>query len=189
MNWSVVFQGLSLLVAMTTLALALVKFANRKAAAFEQAQNALALMKALREQSEAETDAVNIRTSKALQERLLVRSLYASQMYVARTEPLLVNYAQVALLGTLTVGYCIYFLFNPLIGIPEEVSAIVAAAFLMIGAGGTWWAATLVMTHRTNQRQLLKGILVVPAEKDSRISWRQLRQAFSARTNRWLAKN
>jgi hypothetical protein len=185
MNWPIVFQGLSLLVATASLAVTLVKFANRKGAAFEQAQNALVLMKALHEQSTAETDPVKVQTSKALQGRLLERSMYASQLYVERTEPVLVNYAQVVLLGIITGGYYLYFLSNPLTGISEELSDIGAGALLIIGAGATWWAATLVMSYRANRKQLATGILIVPAEKRSEASLRAHLRGFLARATSW----
>lgn len=189
MNWPIVFQGLGLLIAMTTLALTILKFANRKAAALEQAQNALALMKALREQAEAETDPIKLRTSKGLQEKLLERSLYASQLYVQRTDPILVNYAQVALIGIFTLGYYLYFSSNPIVGIPEEISAVGAGALLILGGGATWWATTLVMTHQANTKQLQKGILIIPTEKRGRISWRKIRREALARTKRWQVKD
>lgn len=188
MNWQIVFQGLSVLVAMTTLGLTVVKFANRKTAALEQAQNSLALLKALREQTAVETDPVKLRTSEGLQGKLLERSMYATQLYVKRTDPVMVSYAQVVLIGLGTLVYYIYFMSNPIAGIPRDVFDIAAAVFLITGAAVTWWATTLVMGYRENTGQLRKGLLILPAEKRRQLSWRKFRRDIAARSRRWLVK-
>ena len=117
------------------------------------------------------------------------RSLYASQLYVQRTDPILVSYAQAALIGIGTVAYYIYFSFNPIRGSPKEIYAVAAGAFLILGGGVTWWAITLVATYQANIKQLQKGILIVPTEMRGQISWRKIRREVVARTKRWLVKD
>ncbi|PNH79221.1 hypothetical protein [Arthrobacter sp. AFG20] len=153
------FQLSGAVVGLLALVVNAYKALNRKSAAYEQASNSLALIKALDDLALADEDLRRSEERRFLRETLLDRSYFYSQLYSRTTEPVLGTHWQTAVFFILGVTTFISQVITPLTGSMDD--ALSRGALVALPA--MFFAAGYLVAFRVNRNKAVLKNLREPA--------------------------
>lgn len=153
------FQLSGAVVGLLALVVNAYKALNRKSAAYEQASNSLALIKALDDLTLADEDLRRSEERKFLRETLLDRSYFYSQLYSRTTEPVLGTHWQTAVFFILGVTSFISQVITPLTGSMDDALSRGA----LVGLPAMFFAAGYLVAFRVDRNKAVLKNLREPA--------------------------
>lgn len=130
------------LVALVSFAFGAYRFLNRKASAYTQAANSLALAKALADLPVDDTDVKDVEQRRVLQRRLMEAGYFHSQLYVSSATPYLMTHWQPFFFYALAMVSGVWFGISPITGSSEDPVSVAAnilipTAFVFAGYQAT----------------------------------------------------
>ncbi|WP_104062304.1 hypothetical protein [Arthrobacter sp. 4R501] len=130
-------------VALVSFAFGAYRFLNRKASAYTQAANSLALAKALADLPVDETDVKDAEQRRVLRRRLMEAGYFHSQLYVSSATPYLMTHWQPVFFYAMALVSGVWFGISPITGSSEDPVSVAAtilipAAFVFVGYQATY---------------------------------------------------